>query len=130
MQKDRPILVRVHPDFAQARANLLGDDIGDVGVSNPAIAAQQIEGEEVRDPRAIRKTTALDPGYPSGGKLAAELGDEPRLADAGLADETNRLAAPVFNLPKDVVQDRELAFAIDKIRRARRRRFAQPGAPM
>jgi hypothetical protein len=40
------------------------------------------------------------------------------------------LAVPVFDLPQKIVQNRQLALAIDKDRRTRRRRFAQPGAAM
>jgi hypothetical protein len=55
-----------------------------------------------------------------------ELGNEAGLADAGLTDQPDRLPASVFDLPKNIAQDRELAVAIDKARRPRRYRFAQP----
>jgi len=53
MQKDGRILVRVHPDFAEPRTHLFDDDVGGVSLANPAIAAQQIEGEQVWDPGTI-----------------------------------------------------------------------------
>ena len=130
MEQDRPILVRIHPDLAKARADLLGDDIGGIGLENPAIAAQEIESQQVWDRGAIGEAPSFDPGRPSVGDLPAKLGEEPGLADAGLANEANGLAMSVFDLPKKIVQDRQLALAIDKHRRARRWRLAQPGTAM
>ena len=103
---------------------------GAVGFENPAIAAQQIESQQIGDRGAIGEASSLDPGRTSVGNLPAEFGEQPGLADAGLADEADGLAMPVFDLPKKIVQDRELALAIDKNRRARRWRLAQPGAAM
>jgi len=40
------------------------------------------------------------------------------------------LAVPVFDLPQKIVQNRQLALAIDKNRRTRRQRLTQPGAAM
>ena len=114
MEQDRAILVRIHPDLAKARANLLGDGIGGVCLDNPAVAAQQIESQQIRDRGAIGEASSFDPGRPFVSNLPPEFGEEPRLADAGLADEADGLAMPVFDLPKEIVQDRELAFAIDK----------------
>src|SRR5215472_6161922 len=107
MEQNRPILVRVHPDLAKARADSLDDDIGGVGLQNPTIAAQQIENQQIGDRGAIGKAPSFDPGHPSVADLAAELGKEPRLTDARLTDETDGLAVSIFDLPKEIVQDRE-----------------------
>src|SRR5271167_727555 len=130
MEKNQPILVRIHPNLAKARADPLGDDIGGVSLENPTIAAQEVENQQIGDRGAIGEAPSFDPGHPSVGDLSAELGKEPRLADAGLADETDGLATPVFDLPKEIVQDRELALAIDKNCRTRRGRFSEPGSAM
>ena len=53
-----------------------------------------------------------------------EFGEEPRLADPGLADNTGRLAAAALNLAQKVIQDREFALAVDKNGRATRRELA------
>jgi hypothetical protein len=47
-----------------------------------------------------------------------ELGKQPRLADAGLADDADRLTATAFDLSQKIVQDRELTFAVYKNGRA------------
>src|SRR6516162_1130009 len=125
MEKNRPILVRVHTDLEKARAYPRRDDIGGVGLKNPTIAAQQIQNQQIGDPSAIGEAPPFDPGHPSVGDLAADLGKEPRLTDARLTDETDGLAVSIFYLPKEIVQDRELALAIDKDCRTRRRRLAQ-----
>ena len=127
MEQDWAVLVRIHPDLAKARADLFGDDIGGIGLENPAIAAQEIERQEVRDCGAVGEAPSFYPGRPSVGDLSAKLGEEPGLADARLTDEANGLAMSVFDLPKKIVQDRELALAIDKNRRTRRGRFPEPG---
>ena len=59
-----------------------------------------------------------------------EFSKEPRLADPGLSNNADRLAATVFDLPQKIVQDRALALAVDKNGRARRRELAEPGAAM
>ncbi len=128
MEQDRPVLVGIHPDLAQARADFVGDNIGGIGLDNPAIAAQQVEGEQVGNGGAVGEAASFDPGHASVGDLPAELGEQPGFADAGFADEADGLAMPVFDLPQKIVQDRKLALAIDKNRRARRRQLAQPGA--
>ena len=48
--------------------------------------------------------------------MPAELREQPGFPDAGLADEPHRLAMPVLDLAKGVVQNRQLAVAIDKSR--------------
>src|SRR5215471_7227973 len=112
MQKNQAILVRVHPDLAKARADPLGNDIGAVGLDNPTIAAQQIQNQQIGDCCAIGEAPSFDPGHPSVGDLAAELGKEPRLTDTRLTDETDGLTVSIFDLPKEIVQDREFALAI------------------
>src|SRR5262245_57503794 len=130
VEKDGTVLVRIHSDRLQARTDLLGDRVGRVRLANPPIAAQQIEREQVRDLRAIGQAAAFDPGDAPLAELAAELGDEPRLADTRLADDTDDLAAAAFDLPHKIVQDRDLALAIDKCRHPSRYRLTQPGAAM
>ena len=126
MEQDRAVLVRIHPDLAKARADLFGDDIGGIGLENPAVAAQEIERQQVRDRGAVGEASSFYPGRPSVGDLPAEFGEQPGLADAGLADKADGLAMSVFDVPKNIVQDCELALAIDKNRRTRRCRFSQP----
>jgi len=130
MEQNRPVVVRVHPDFAKARMDLLDNDVGFVGLENSAVAAQKIENQQIGDRGAIREAPSFDPRRTSVRDLPAEFGEEPRLADAGLADEAHGLAVSVFDLPKKIVQDRELALAIDEDCRASRRRLAEPGASM
>ena len=128
MEKNQPILVRIHPNLAKGRADPLGDDIGGVGLENPTIAAQEVEDQQVWDRGAIGQAPSLDPGHPPVGDLTAEFAKHPRLADARLADEANGLAVPVFDLPKEIIQDRELILTINKSRHASGCRLAQPGA--
>ena len=101
-----------------------------VGLENAAGAAQQVESEQVRDRSTVGKAPSLDPACSPICNLTAELGKQPRLADTGLADEADGLAPPVFDLLQKIVQNRQLALAIDKDRGTRLQRFAQPGAAM
>ena len=89
----------------------------------PQLLRRRSRASRYGDRGAVGEASSFDPGHPSVGDLPAELGEEPGLADARLTDEANGLAMSVFDLPKKIVQDRELALAIDKNRRARRRRL-------
>src|SRR6516162_213310 len=123
MEKNRAVLVRIHPDRLEPRTNFVGNRVGCIRFANPPIAAQQIEGEQVRDLCAIGKAAALDPEDAPLANLLAKLGQESRLADTGLADDADHLAAAVFNLPQEAVQDREFALAVDKNSHASRCRL-------
>ena len=94
------------------------------------MAAQQVQDEPIGDCGAVGNAPALHPGDPSGGELLVEFDEEPRLADAGLADDADRLAAAAFDLPQKIVQNHKLAMAVDESRRVIRARLAQPGAPV
>ena len=118
------------PTACETRTNFVGDRIGCICLANPPIAAQQIERQQVRDLRAVGQAAAFDPEDAPLAELPAKLGEEPRLADTGLADDADHLAAAVFDLPHKVVQDREFTLAVDKCRHPSRCRLAQPGAPM
>src|SRR3984893_4843397 len=127
MEQDRPVLVRIHRCRAKARMDLLGDCTGGVRFENPAVAAQQIERQQIGDRGALREASSSHPSPPSVSDLPAEFGKKPRLADAGLADQADRLAMPVFDLTEKIVQDRKFALAIDKNCGTRRSGFAEPG---
>jgi hypothetical protein len=88
--------------------------LGRIGFDDPAIAAQGVEDEYVKNLGAIGQASALDPRYRSIAELPAELGQQPRLADAGLTDKTDRLTASGFDLSKKNVQDADLALAVDE----------------
>src|SRR5215471_5334341 len=114
MEEDRAVRVRLHVHFLQTRANLRDDRVGQVSFDNPAIAAQQIENERVWNSAAIRNAAAFDKARAAAGDLAAELGQEARFADAGLADDADRLPAAVFHLVERLMQEGELVLAADK----------------
>src|SRR6266851_52941 len=99
MQQGGAILLGIHPDLSQARADFLGDCLGGVGLNDAAIAAHEIDDEQVGDCCAVRNTSTLYPGCPSPGELPAKFGKEPRLADARLADDADGLSVAVFDLP-------------------------------
>jgi hypothetical protein len=80
-----------------------------------AIAAQQIEQQQIRDSGAVGNTPALDPGHAFAAEFLPEFGEKPRLADAGLADEVDGSPVAVFDLSQDIVQDRQVALAVDEI---------------
>ena len=77
MEQDGPVLVRINFDLAKACADLLGDDIGGIGLENPAVAAQEVEYQRVGDRSTIGKAPSFDPGHPPIGDMPAELGKEP-----------------------------------------------------
>ena len=120
MKKHGTVLLGVHPDLLQTRADLLDDRFGGVSLDNSAIAAQQVEEKPKRDCGAVRNTPSLDPGNASTCELPMEFGDEPGLADARLADDADRLAAAAFDLLQEIMQDGALALAVDESRRVTR----------
>jgi hypothetical protein len=127
MEQDPTVLVCVHAGLAKTGAHLLGDACGGIGLDNSTIAAEQIESEQVGHRGAVGEAPSLSPARPAVSDLPPEFGKEPGLADPGFPDEADSLAAPVLHLPQEIIQNRQLAFAIDKDRRARRGRLAQPG---
>src|SRR6516165_7456124 len=114
MEQDCPVLVRTHPNLAKTQMNLLGEGIGRITLENSAVAAQQIENQQIGNRSAIGEAPSFDSAVSSSCDLAAKLGKHPRFADAGLPDKTNRSAVSIFDLAEEIVQYRELAFAIDK----------------
>src|SRR5260370_4925809 len=114
MEKDRTVLLDVHRQLLEGQTDFLGDYFGGIGLDNPAIAAKQIEEKPIRDCGTVRNTSSLDPGDSSIGELPVEFRKEPRLADAGLADDADRLAVTVFDQLKEIVQDGTFALAVDK----------------
>src|SRR6516225_2190278 len=130
MKKNRGILVWIHPDLAKAGADLLGDHIGLVGLENSAVAAQEIENEQIGDRGAIREAPCFDPGHPSVGDLPTELGKQPRLADPGLTDEANRLAMPcrrkLFKIASSLSRLTKTAVREDGDSRSPERRWETP----
>ena len=68
---------------------------------------------------------ALQPGHALGGELA-ELGEEPRLADSGVAEQEEHLAAPGLELVDHRAQALDLGVATDQ-RRQRAARAAVCG---
>src|SRR5437899_3301865 len=97
MEKDAALLGRIDPDRLQARADLVGDCLRRVGLDDPAIAAQQVEEQPIRDDAAIGETPAFDPAR-LGTELPTEFGEKPRLADARLADYSDHLGVAAFDL--------------------------------
>ena len=89
-------------------------DFRGIGLENAAIAAQQVEQQQIRDCGAVGNAPAFDPGDASAGELPPEFGEKPRLADAGLADEADCLPLAAFDLPQEIVQNRQLALPVDE----------------
>src|SRR5262245_16894159 len=98
MKKGGTVLLRVHPDLLQTRADFLGEYLGVIGLDDPTIATQQVEQEPIRNGGAVGNTAALDPGDAPRCEAVAEFGKEPGLANAGFTDNADRLATAVFNL--------------------------------
>src|SRR6267142_1234733 len=128
MEKNGPILLWVDPDLGQTRTDLLGDCFSAVVLDDAAIAPQDVEDKQVRNGRAVGEAAAFQPGRSLSSELPTEFREEPRFADTRLADDAYRLPVTVLDLPQKVVQDRKIALAIDKSRRARHGRRAQCGA--
>ena len=113
MQQKRHVAVGFHPNLAQGRTQLFVNDLGRVGIADTAKTAQQVENQQVGNRRAVGEAPPLDPNH----RLAeptAEFGKEPRFANAGLADNTERLAATLRDRMHQVVQHGHLAGAIDE----------------
>src|SRR5438132_11873910 len=117
MEKNRPILLRVDTDPYQTRTDLLGDCFSAVVLDDAAIAPQDVEEKEVRNGRAVGEAAAFQPGRSLRSELPTEFREEPRFPDARLADDAYRLPVTILDLPHKVVQDRQIAVAIDESRR-------------
>ena len=100
MKQDRAILLGVDAYRAQRGTQLLRNRLGAIGFKNAAMAAQQIEDELIRNAGAIRHAAAIDPDDIFFARAAAQFGQEPRLANAGLADDGDNASASVFNFGK------------------------------
>ena len=130
MKQDRAVLLGIHCYLAKTGANFLGNCFGCVGLENSAIAAQQVQKQRVGDRHAVRKAPALDPGNALVGELTVELGNEPGLADARVADYANRSAVSVSDPPQKIVQARKFAVSADKGGSANRCDLVERGASM
>ena len=116
MQKDRTVLIGIHPDRLETRTNLVGDRLRRIRLANPPTAAQQVEGEQIWNLRAVGKAPAPDPEDAPLADLPVKLGEETRFADTGLTGDPDHLTAAAFDLPQGIAQNRELALAINKSR--------------
>jgi hypothetical protein len=128
IEQDRTVEVGIHADLAQTTADFIGDDIGRVGLDDSTIAAQHVQDKEVRNLGAPGEAAPLDPGEASLRELPAKLEQQPRFADAGLADHPNCATLAAFGLHQKIVEHRELAFAADKNRRSCNDRCVERGA--
>src|SRR6516165_8796696 len=129
MEEDRAVRVRLHSHLLQTRANLRDDRVGPVRFDNPAIATQQIENERVGNSGAVKNAATFDKSRVAAGNLAAELGQEPRFADAGLADDADRPPTAVFRLVERLMQQTELVGAADEDGRMLGRSLPELRAP-
>ncbi len=114
MQQHGAVPIGIHPNPLQTRADLFDDQLWGIGLENAAITAQQVEQQQIRDRGAVRNAPAFDPGDAFAGELPPEFGEKPRFADAGLADEADCLPLTAFDLPQEIVQDRQVALPVDE----------------
>src|SRR5215469_16363021 len=103
MEQDRAVEVRIHADLSQATAHFLGNDLRCVGFANPAIAAQHVKDEQIRNCGAIGEASTLHPGDASLRKLSTKFREQARLAYTGIANHAERMALPTFRLGEEIV---------------------------
>ena len=90
------------------------DDLA-LGVVDPEPRADHLDERLVQADRAVRAAVALEPGH-VGAEVLAQLAEEARLADPGLADQEERLSAPGEQVVRGSAQVRGLGLPADERR--------------
>ena len=119
----------VDPQLGQAERGLGLDLGGRVAVRDAAVGAHDVGQRDVGDGRAVGEAAPLQHGEALGGQRAAQLGDDARLAHAGLADDAHDLAAAGCGLGHQLLKGGELALAADEASSGRRAEALQGRAP-
>jgi hypothetical protein len=100
LEEVRPPLAGIRADPPQPRAHLLGDPLRAVGVPDPEVLAQDVEHRQIGHRPAVGRAGPLQVRDPLPAQALPELEEQPRLADAGLAEDADHLAvSPLGRLP-------------------------------
>ena len=120
---------RVDPQLGEPEGGLGLDLGGRVAVRDAAVGAHDVGQRDVGDGRAVGEAAPLQHGEALGGQRAAQLGDDARLAHAGLGDDAHDLAAAGGGLGHQLLKGGELALASDEASSGRRAEALQGRAP-
>ena len=107
--------VGVHADLLEPEAHLLRDRLRGVGVDEPAVSPDDVHHGDVRDGRAVGEAPALKVRNAQVHQAVAELEEEPRLPDPGLADDPDRLAPAFLDGGEQGQQRLELPVTADEV---------------
>jgi hypothetical protein len=129
IEQQRAVGIRIATELAQPGANLLRNRGRRVVVDDLAKAAQQVEHQQIGDRGAIGDAPAFVPVDRPPGERAVKFGDQPRFADAGFADDPDRLPVPRFGLGQQLVEHGEFPLAADKNPPSQHRQLVEYVAP-
>ena len=99
------------------RVELRRRDLGRVGLQDPGVGLDDLAERPEGDPLAVRQAPALPPGdeLGPGVDVGAELGDDPALAEPGLADDRDELdRVGGDGLVEDALQERQVDLPADE----------------
>ena len=114
LKQPRERALRLQAQGANSGAHLLRHRRGVVRLSEAEDQPQQPPHGKVRDRAALREAVGLQAEHGRAEEAAAELGDEPRLADAGLADHTDDPPAPLARHLEQAAQQLQLVMPADQ----------------
>ena len=114
VQEEGGPFVGVEAESAECPPHLVGDDVAGIHLGEAAGGADEIENGEKRRPGAVRHALALEISHLAGGQALAELVEQARLADAGLAGDAHEPALPAHGQRQVLLQQLELGGAPDK----------------
>src|SRR5260221_548319 len=114
LKKPRERVLRMQTEGANAGVDFLSHRRGVVGFSEAEDQPQQAAYGKVRDRAALREAVGLQAEHGRAEEAAAELGDEPRLADPRLADHTDDAPASLARHLEQAAQQLQLVMPADK----------------
>jgi hypothetical protein len=114
LKKPRERALGLQAEGANAGADFLRDRRGVVGFAEAEDQPQQAAHGKVRDRAALREAVGLQAEHGRAEEALAELGDEPRFADARLANYTDDPPAPLARHLEQAAQQLQLVMPADQ----------------
>ena len=109
--------------------DLLPDGAGLVPVGDLEVALEEVDHREVGRGLAVRDGAGLEDQPAVGPVGVGDLPDEPRLPDAGLADDRDHLAVPARRAAERLAELLQLRVPAHEAREPARGRRGEPRAP-
>ena len=112
---------RIHAGAVECRPQLVPDALRPVGLDHRARRPEQLDDRQTRDRRRVGKAVPFE--AEAAGQASAELGDQPRLADARLAGDGDHLPLAPHRRRQPAPQEVQLVVTSDEARAAAGRRL-------